>query len=453
MNGKTWRFLAVGVTACMACSWATAAGEAAGQADADGFVSIFNGKDLTGWDGDPALWSAVDGVLRGQTTKEHAAQGNTFCIWQGGKPANFILKLKVRYTSGNSGVQYRSVQVPSKAGTKNKWVMSGYQAEVRELGGKADGLYKIGGTYMEKAAGGYLTAFSQFSVVEGENGKVAKKVIGQVCDSDLLDKPGFYQEKGWNEYVLVCMGDYVEQYVNGRLASAYIDGRKQGRALSGLIGLQIHAGGPMIVEFKDICLKNLPEKYGDAVLLFNGKDLAGWKPSSDALKGAFSVAGGAIATTGKPAGYLRTEAQYTNYVLRCQLRHHADCNGGVLVRVHGQDKVWPDSIECQGEKNSMGDIWNIGEFPMKVDPQRTKGRQTVKLHPSNERPVGQWNDYEIYLNKGDLVIKVNGLVQNIATECKEIPGHIALQSEGGALDYRNIVLVPILDGKPAEAGK
>ena len=453
MNGKTWRLLAIGVMVGLACSWAMAAGEATGKTDADGFVSIFNGKDLTGWDGDPTLWSAVDGVLRGQTTKERPAQGNTFCIWRGGKCGNFVLTIKFRYTSGNSGVQYRSVQVPSKPGAKNRWVMSGYQAEVRELAGKVNGLYKIGGTYMEKAPGGYLTAFSEFVVVEGDNGKVTRNVIGQVCDSDLLDKGGLYHEKDWNEYVLVCMGDYVEEYVNSQLASAYIDRRKQGRVLSGLIGLQIHAGGPMIVEFKDIKLKTLHENYGDAVPLFNGKDLTGWKVSGDALKDTFSAGGGAIACKGDPSGYIRTEAQYTNYVLRLQMRHHVKCNAGVLVRVHGDDKVWPDSIECQGQKDDMGDIWNIGEFPMKVDPARTEDQRTVKLHPTNEKPVGQWNNYEIYLNKGDLVIKVNGLVQNTATECKEIPGDIALQSEGGALDYRNIVLIPILVGKPAEAGK
>lgn len=389
MNGKTWRLWAMFVTVCLAYSWAMAAGEAAGETDANGFVSIFNGKDLTGWDGDPNLWSVADGAIRGQTTKEHPAQGNTFCIWRGGEPANFVLKIKFRYTSGNSGVQYRSVQMPGKPGAKNRWVMSGCQMEVRELGGKVGGLYKIGGTFMEKSSGGYLTAFSEFSVVGDETGKVAKKVIGQVCDSDLLDKGGLYHDKDWNEYTLVCMGDYVEQYINGQLASAYIDNRKQRRALSGLIGLQIQAGGPMIVEFKDIKLKTLSENYGDAVLLFNGKDLTGWKASSDELKGAFSAAGGAIACTGKPQGYLRTEAQYTNYVLRLQLRHHADCNAGVLVRVHGEDKVWPDSIECQGEKNSMGDIWNIGAFPMKVDASRTNGRQTVKLHPSNEKPLEQ----------------------------------------------------------------
>jgi hypothetical protein len=104
-------------------------------------------------------------------------------------------------------------------------------------------------------------------------------------------------------------------------------------------------------------------------------------------------------------------------------------NGGVLLRVTCPDKVWPKSIEAQGQFNSIGDIWNIDQFPMKVDPARTSGRHTHKLHPTDEKPVGQWNDYEIYLNKGDLRLIVNRLLQNFATECQEIAGPIALQSE------------------------
>jgi hypothetical protein len=319
--------------------------------------------------------------------------------------------------------------------------------EVRELAGKANGHYKIGGTYMEKSPGGYITAFSEFNTIESDNGKPKRVPVSEVCDPGLMDTAKLYNQGGWNEYELVCMGNYVEEYVNGQIASAYIDNNKAGRKLAGLIGLQIHAGAPMTIEFKDISLKTLPENFGEAVLLFNGKDLSGWTTSSEKLKGTFSVKDRAIACTGKPSGYLRTEKQYTNYVLRLQLRHHVKCNAGVLVRVHGEDKVWPNSIECQGQKDSMGDIWNIGEFPMKVAPARTKGRQTVKLHPSNEKPLEQWNDYEIYLNKGDLVIRVNGLVQNTATDCQEIPGTIAIQSEGGALDYRNIVLIPIEEKK------
>jgi len=75
--------------------------------------------------------------------------------------------------------------------------------------------------------------------------------------------------------------------------------------------------------------------------------------------------------------------------------------------------------------NSMGDIWNIGEFPMKVDPARTRGRHTVKMHPSNEKPIGQWNDYEVCLNGSDLRIYVNRLLQNIATEVEEVPGKMS----------------------------
>jgi hypothetical protein len=109
----------------------------------------------------------------------------------------------------------------------------------------------------------------------------------------------------------------------------------------------------------------------------------------------------------------------------------------------GEDKVWPKSIEAQGMFKNMGDIFNIGEFPMKTDPARTKGRHTPKMHPTNEGGVGEWKVYEITLDGGNLEIAVNGLVQNTATECWETPGKICLQSEGAEVEFRNIVLVPI----------
>lgn len=446
MNGKMTRTAVLtAMAAALALAGPALADCGSCAADADGFVKMFNGKDLTGWEGDPRLWKVVDGVLRGQTTKENPTYGNTFLVWKGGKPKNFVLKAKWRYQNGNSGIMYRSEMAPVKQGSKNTWVMRGYQLEIRELGGKAYGQYKIGGTYMEKSSGGYITSFSDFSVVENVKGRNKRVPVSKVCDPKLMDQAKLYKQGGWNEYVLVCRGNYVEQYVNGQLASAYIDTNKEGRRLEGLIGLQIHAGGPMIVDFKDLAIKTLPENYGDAVMLFNTKDLTGWKPSSEPVADAFSVKDATIVCKGSPRGYIRTEKQYTNYVLRLQLRHHKKCNAGVLLRVHGEDKVWPNSIEAQGQKDCMGDIWNIGEFPMKVAADRTKGRHTRKMHETNEKPVGEWNDYELYLNKGDLVIKVNGLVQNTATDCKVLPGWVALQSEGGPLDYRNIVLIPIQD--------
>ena len=113
----------------------------------------------------------------------------------------------------------------------------------------------------------------------------------------------------------------------------------------------------------------------------------------------------------------------------------------------GPDKVWPKSIEAQGASGNMGDIWNIDNVPMKVDPARTKDRRTVKIHPSNEKPIGQWNEYEIYMNGGDLQIYVNRLLQNYAIECQEVGGKICLQSEGSPKEFRNIVLIPIIGEK------
>ena len=199
----------------------------------------------------------------------------------------------------------------------------------------------------------------------------------------------------------------------------------------------------MIVDFKDIRIKHLQENYGEAIMLFDGKDLEGWTFSSEQNKAAWGVKDGVLTNTGRPVGYLRTEKPYTNYVLRLQMRHLGRGNCGVLLRTTGPDKVWPRSIEAQGQFRNMGDIWNIDQFPMKVAAERTNGRHTRKRHETNEKDVGGWNEYEIYLNKGNLRIYVNGLLQNTATECWETPGTICLQSEGSPTEFRNIILLPI----------
>jgi Raf kinase inhibitor-like YbhB/YbcL family protein len=125
-------------------------------------------------------------------------------------------------------------------------------------------------------------------------------------------------------------------------------------------------------------------------------------------------------------------------------------NGGMLLRAGGPDKIWPRCIEAQGQYGDVGDIWNIGKFPMKTDPRRTKGRRTLKMHESNEKPLGEWNQYEIELDGPDLEIRVNQLLQNAATECWETPGKIGIQSEGANMEYRNVVLIPIMRAKSAE---
>ena len=407
----------------------------------EGFVSVFNGKDLTGWDGNPDLWSVKDGAIRGETTAEKPTKGNTFCIWRGGTLKNFILKLKFRVQNGNSGVQYRSRDL-------GNWVVGGYQAEVCNFPGQPGFLYH------EKGRKG-LANVGEFAVI-GPDGK--KEVAGQVGDKKALIDAGFYKEKDWNEYTIIARGNHIVQILNGYQMIELIDNDKpapadnlNGRSMEGILALQIHAGPPMVVEFKDIRLRNLAADYGDARILFSGKDLSGWAPSSDALKDTFAAKDGVLVDAGKPAGYLRTAEDFTNFALWLQVRHTKPGNGGVLVRMTGPDKVWPKSIECQGQSGALGDIWNIDQFPMKVAEDRTNGRHTKKLYPSNEKPLGEWNRYEITLDGGNLELAVNGLVQNTATGCEEVPGKIGLQAEGGVMEYRNIVLIPILRGGAAPA--
>jgi hypothetical protein len=395
-----------------------------------GYVSIFNGKDLTGWDGDPCLWSVKDGAIHGQTTEQNPARNNTFCIWRGGKLKNFILKIKFRIESGNSGIQYRSKEF-------EKWRVSGYQAEVADIPGK------VGFLYDERARGWMVNVGDIVEVDE----KGSKNVVGKIADTNELIKAGYYKNKDWNEYTIIARGNHLIHILNGFQTIELIDNDPNGRAMEGILALQIHAGPPMVVEFKDIRVKHLPDNFGGAKLLFNGKDLDGWTFSGDQLKDTWSVKDGVMVNQGSPAGYIRTTADFTNFVLRLQFRHITEGNSGVLLRIVGPDKVWPRCVEAQGLYGSVGDIWNIDEFPIKTDPVRTEGRHTVKMHKSNEKPLGQWNQYEITCDGPDLELKVNELVQNTAAECRETPGKIGIQSEGAQMEYRNIVLIPIIREK------
>ena len=400
-----------------------------------GFITIFNGKDLSGWDGDPRLWSVKDGAIRGQTTEENPARHNTFLIWRGGKLRDFILKIKFRIENGNSGIQYRSKEF-------DKWRVGGYQAEVDNVPGHVGFLY-------HEAGRASLVNVGDMVVID-EDGD--KQVVSRVSKVDALKKQGYYKKHDWNEYTIIARGNHLQHYLNGYPTIELIDNDRvtdpddrndrKGAQRQGVLALQIHVGAPMVVEFKDIRIKHLKDDYGNAFRLFNGKDLAGWTYSSDALKNAFSVKDGVIAVAGNPRGYIRTLDDYQDYVVRLQLRHVKPGNSGLLVQMTGPDKVWPKSIEAQGQSGHMGDIWNIDKVKMNVDPERTSGRRTVKLHPSNEKPIGQWNDYEVYLVGGDLKIYVNRLLQNYATECTRESGKICLQSEGSAKEFRNIVLIP-----------
>ena len=180
MNGKAKeKFLLMHAVIVLyaACGGAAFAAQDSQNPIEPGFVSIFNGKDLSGWGGDPRLWSVKDGVIHGRTTKENPARGNTFCIWRGGTLKNFILKIKFRIQNGNSGIQYRSQDL-------GDWRVSGYQAEVENNQGK------VGFLYHERGRGWMVNVGDMMVVERDKNDKVLKKAVGKIADVKELIQAG-----------------------------------------------------------------------------------------------------------------------------------------------------------------------------------------------------------------------------------------------------------------------
>lgn len=185
----------------------------------------------------------------------------------------------------------------------------------------------------------------------------------------------------------------------------------------------------------------------DTIKLFNGENLNGWtyhlRDENVEMADVWSVEDGVLICAGKPAGYIRTEESYTNYILTLEWKFDpakGPGNSGVLLRMVGEDKVWPKSVEAQLQHRNAGDFWNIDKFPMKVAEDRTRGRHTKKVSETNEKPLGEWNKYRIVVDGGHVQLFVNGLLQNEATEVEEVAGKICLQSEGAEIHFRNIEL-------------
>ncbi len=211
-----------------------------------GFQAIFDGKTLTGWDGDPDFWRVEDGAIVGQTTQEHQPKQNTFCIWRGGHPANFEFKAEYRLTgvnNGNSGIQYRSVELPEIA----KWVMKGYQADI-------DLKQQYTGQIYEERDRGFLALRGQLSYVP--DGKHVGS-IGSLGDTEELRK--FIKDNDWNEIHIIARGNTLIQFINGHVMSILIDDDSAHRKMEGEIGIQLHRlpNAAMKMETRRIRLKAL----------------------------------------------------------------------------------------------------------------------------------------------------------------------------------------------------
>lgn len=217
--------------------------------DRAGFESIFDGS-LKNWEGDTAFWKAEDGTIVGQTTAENALKENTFLIWRGGEPADFELKLEVRMSSTNSGIQVRSQHVPpggeGRGAVRGRFVLKGYQADI-----DFDNRYT--GMIYEERGRGIVMARGQV-VALGSDG--SRKVIAHL-ERNPEDLKSHIKPGDWNHIHIIARGNTLMNIVNGQLMGVLVDDDEKARATKGLIGLQLHTGAPMKIEFRNIYLKKL----------------------------------------------------------------------------------------------------------------------------------------------------------------------------------------------------
>jgi hypothetical protein len=424
---------------------------------------LFNGRDLTGWDGDPRFWSVQDGAIHGETILTKLPLHNTFLIWRGGTLQDFILKIKFRIRDGNSGIQYRSKEF-------DKWRICGYQAEVENTPGKVGFLY-------HEAGRGWLVNVGDFMVID-KDGK--KNVISKVADKDELIKDGYYKEKDWNEYTIIAQGNHIIHYLNGYQTIELIDNDRltnpddpkdrKGAARGGLLALQIHIGPPMLVEFKDIRVKRLEPKYGDAVLLFNGKYLDSWQVKGDREKSKWVTGTAKLSDNPK----LLVNKNGHGEMLNLAYEH------GDSIDITTSEKFGDCRIELQlmVPKGSNSGIYVMGEYEIQVldsfDKVKMDQGDMGAIYGAASPPVnackkpGEWQKYVIEFqaprfdaggnkveNARFVKVELNGQVLH---ENLEMPGpthggltgretHVGplmFQGNHGPVAFRNIILKPIL---------
>ena len=204
--------------------------------------SLFNGKDLTGWDGNPDLWSVKDGVITGVTKANEPLPYNQFLIWRGGSLKNFELRVTLRQTGTNSGIQYRSRELAAVG----KWSIGGYQCDVHPSPVNNAMVY-------DERGRGILTKNGQEVIVDNAGAKWLVKE----------QSPVEVAVPEWNEYKIIARGNHLIHQVNGKTTADLIDHQTSKRELEGLLAFQVHRGPAMKVEIKEVFLNELPD--GDLV--------------------------------------------------------------------------------------------------------------------------------------------------------------------------------------------
>jgi Domain of Unknown Function (DUF1080) len=212
--------------------------EPAASRPPEGFKAVFNGRDLTGWEGSPAYWSVEDGCLTGKA--DGTLKYNRFIVWRGGTVKNFELRVKVKVSpGGNSGLQYRGTERPDLGES----VVTGYQCDVVANRPDYNGML-----YEER--GRRILAHTGEKVIIDTQGQPWS--IGQFPLKEF--KPG-----EWHDYRVLVEGDHYRHWIDGQMTVDVIDLDEKGRKLEGVLAVQVHVGPPMAIQYKDFFLRALPD--------------------------------------------------------------------------------------------------------------------------------------------------------------------------------------------------
>lgn len=239
----------VGVLAVAALSAFLVAADEQGKAskaDAEGFISLFDGKTLDGWEGMEGFWSVKDGAINGHETKEHSAQ--TFLVYKDRHFSDFELHAKYRFVSkdGNSGIQFRSKVIDPKT-----FRVGGYQGDMDGAHVYDGGIYDEAGV----AGGRGIMAKRGYKTVWKEDGSKQEEKLDKSDD----DIKKLVKENDWNDYVLVAKGNHVTISLNGTVTCEMTDDSPHALK-DGVLALQLHQGFTMEVQFKDVKIKPLDGK-------------------------------------------------------------------------------------------------------------------------------------------------------------------------------------------------
>jgi hypothetical protein len=221
-----------------------------------GFTSMFNGRDLTGWEGLPGAWSVQDGTITAESTPEKPCKAAHYLMWRGGKPADFELRLDFRLqgAGGNSGIQFRSRELPN-------WDTSGYQADI-EFGDQWTGCL------FEHTRGGVVMRGEQ-SIIDQDGKKTVIPIAAPESVKRLMAANGV-EGKGlslsaallhqvrmgeWNSYTITARGPEITLKLNDVVMCQVRDLQTGVAAKDGVIALQMHPGPPMKIQFKNLRIK------------------------------------------------------------------------------------------------------------------------------------------------------------------------------------------------------